>query len=262
VGDTLVDGHIAQRIAHRDVMTQLWSTDTLIEQTHPDVVTRIDGSGVVLQWSISTLQWDTLYWFSASPGDQWTPPWTQTGEPCAQDVRWVVADTGTLVIEGVTLRTLNVWRFMGSDTLGGMHALELFIERIGTAEGYFAPFPHCGAIIECFCTFSCYTDNTVNYVRPNGACGLGLSVHENGAAPDPWTVFPNPGYDRLTILHSSYQGPVMLEFFDPRGDLVLAKQVTREGTIDVLPLANGLYVYRVARMDGGGVVWGRWVKAP
>jgi hypothetical protein len=151
---------------------------------------------------------------------------------------------------------------MGSDTLGGVNALEVLIERIGTAEGYFEPFPHCGAIIECFCAFSCYSDNALTYARPNGTCGLGLPVQEVVAPPGIWSILPNPGHDRLTVRHSSYLGPVMLQFFDCPGNLVLSRQVSGEGNIDVLPLANGLYMYRVARMDGSAVAWGRWVKAP
>ena len=105
-GDTVLGGIPGQRLGAETFFVN-WG-DTVIQNS--EVATGMVTSStadVVSVWSIDSLTWDTLFWFSALPGDRWQAPHLHIvpGNP----TEWIeVQDTATVVIDGMPLRQLNV----------------------------------------------------------------------------------------------------------------------------------------------------------
>jgi hypothetical protein len=64
------------------------------------LITRSDSEVV---FALSGSVWDTLYWFGAEPGEHWFP--AHINDPTCAPV--TVEDTGTTVVDGVPLRTIE-----------------------------------------------------------------------------------------------------------------------------------------------------------
>ncbi len=246
VGDTVVDGFQAQRI---DRFSQVVWQGTLISSSAIAGVTRTNGD-VVWDWNGST--WDTLYWFSAVPGEQWRQ-WP-FAENCP-NYAWYVLDTGVVVLDGVSLRTVSAEvRVSGIPTGQAV----TFTERIGGGGGSIFPFPGsgpCEGVFECVLGFICYRDDELN---DGSDCELTLGV------PDPpgistVSVYPNPGNDLLWIVWSKVQIS-SVEIKDAQGRSVfIATGATTNAPIDVSALANGAYTVHV-RGASGEQALPKWIK--
>lgn len=244
-GDTMVDGHMAQRIER---------TRRVVIQGNLNVsgpvagFTRTDGD-VVWEWNGTA--WDTLYWFSAVPGDHWQPFWPFE-EDCP-DHAWHVTDTTTVTISGVPLRRVFV-ELRESGVPAGVNST--FTERIGGGGGFLFPgLPPCGAIYECYCTFSCYRDDEVN---ANSACALTLSVPSLITQETRFQAHPNPGTTfQLTGLG---QRPALLRVLDVQGRIVHEGiPATEHAPVDLGELHPGTYLVEVQLADGRRQVL-RWVR--
>jgi len=185
-GDTVVDGYLGQRI---DRFTQLIWQGTVNESSAFAGVTRTNGD-VVWEWNGTT--WDTLYWFSAIPGDNWQPFWPYQQD--CPDHAWFVLDTFTTVMDGVNLRSMNAEIRENGEPTG---VWSTFTERLGRGAGIVFPgIAPCGGVFECAWGLICYQDDEIGTSDP---CELTLGVPSWSADPVA-TARPNPsdGYTRLT----------------------------------------------------------------
>lgn len=250
-GDTVVDGHAAQRIEQYGVITHIWGSDTLITTSGPDIVTRTEP-GIVFWWMENVQEWDTLYWFGAQIGDRWSPGWQQGSDQwngvCDEGSYLQVLGVDTTVIDGHELRTLA----MGMAHDGYVVDMFTIVERMGNTTGYFIPRPTYCMVDECLCSFSCYRDDQIN--SPSGGpCELPMAVseHASGQVPGDWMVFPMPFTDHFTV-----HGPVTVQ----QGEVGLLDITGREllrvpfrGTlldVNASGLPGGIYLLRV--QDGQG----------
>ena len=163
LGDTIVDGYEAQRIVRTTQV--VWQGDLI---TYPAVtnVTRTNGEVV---WGWNANAWDTLYWFTAQPGDQWQSAWL--GAVCP-DHRWHVLDTSTVIIGGIPLRAVEAE--IRANNIPIEYPTRTFIERIGGGGGYLFPdTPPCAEVIECVSSLVCYQDDEI---VDDTSCELTLSV--------------------------------------------------------------------------------------
>lgn len=236
--DTIVDGFPAQRIDRTYQQTQPMNVIT----SWDPFFTRTNGN-VVWEWDGTT--WDTLYWFSAVPGDHWQPFWPYQ-EDCP-DHTWQVLDTSTSVVSGVPLRT----QLLELTETGIPTGQTLTIrERMGGGGGFgFPGIPPCGAIYECYCTFSCYQDQDI--VPVGGPCALSLSAPTLMDRDQGLQVFPNPASDVVSIVLPYGTSMQRVEVLGMDGRLVRTLQPDH-GT-SIFPLAGlnaGLYLLRAFDDNG------------
>lgn len=250
-GDTVVDGHAAQRIVQHGVITHIWGSDTLITTSGPDIVTRTEP-GIVLWWLANLQEWDTLYWFGAAVGDRWSPGWQQ-GTPqwpgaCDQGTYLTVLGTSSTEVDGVALGTLA----MGVMHDGGVVEMFTIVERMGNTTGYFIPRPTYCMVDECLCSFGCYRDDQIT--SPSGGpCELPMGVTQNasGQVPGSWVAVPMPFTDRFTLHGPAIvrQGEVSLLDITGR-ELLLVPFQGSLLEVDASGLPGGIYLLRV--QDGEG----------
>lgn len=251
-GDTVVDGHLAQRIEVDGQITDWFGEDTVIVTTGPDLVTRLVDE-VVMLWLPVAETWDTLYWFGAELGDHWQPPWA-FGAECPPDYGLFVLETGTMNVDGVELRTLLVERRQGSQSIGSP---EWIAERIGTLSGYFLPMADCGGVIECYCTFGCYQDQTIQYPSTGQDCAIPTAVNGPPEQDAAFSVWPNPSHGFLQYMASTPES-VDIMVRDGMGRYVFKRGASPScGTLDLSGLAEGSYsvTFSIGNMVRRSQVW-------
>ena len=98
--DTMIGDVLAQRISKQDdVYLAGWPYDT--SYTYAHMITS-EEDGLVQLWSHYLQAWDTLFWFSAEPGDQWQTAFqSEAGSFVVTDVTFIVED-------GVQLRQVHM----------------------------------------------------------------------------------------------------------------------------------------------------------
>ncbi len=92
-GDTLVGGHLAQRISST-LYYEVSGAEGSVTTAWPPRYTRL-ADDVVYIWDLWAEQYDTLLWFGAGPGDQWPV----VGSP--SEYRFVVLATTTVSEIGI-----------------------------------------------------------------------------------------------------------------------------------------------------------------
>ena len=248
VGDTILGGENAQTLftVHQFIHPVTQAVDTFGgEGTYS--WTRASGE-VIWLWSATESAWDTLYNFGAAPGSEWGPVFAEPGfcgSPEAGD-KVQVLDTGTMVVQGVPLRYLDI--HLGS--YGGR-----VTERMGWSV-MMETFEGCWQ--DLLSEFKCYEDYEIDYsVDPDqGSCDLATRI-ENRDLAEP-ILYPNPGNDHITISRSS--GPHTIALFDATGRMVLQQRTNdTRPVISTEALPAGLY--RITVRDGlGGLMSATWVK--
>lgn len=250
--DTVLDGQVGQLIDLYTVGLNFdQQVDTLVWPS-PGYITRSSGDQVYV-WSDFAQSWDTLYNFDVVPGDEWLPPHAQPslcGGPEFGDAVQVL-DTGTVVIDGLSLRWVDVqcgfYDGRVTERLGWSLGLVIF-------EGCWVP--------ECDCGLRCYQDSAINYVRPGLATPCehldqATSVKEPGGAV-PVRIVPNPGTTHFTLEFPP--GPHTINLFDATGRRVLQQRTTdARAVIDTQALPAGLYRITVRDAQGGSF-GSSWVK--
>lgn len=254
VGDTVIDDFDAQAIEQVFQLTENFGTDTLIQHNWGKKFTRTDGE-VVWEWNGE--MWDTLYWFTALPGDEWQPFWA-FGEVCPDHVIHVL-DTGTMVVDGIPLRSLTVELREAGVSVGWQSSIT---ERIGGYGGNLFPgLPPCGAIYECYCSFLCYRDQDIG---TNGSCELPVTVGmmevPKAMQGQQLNVYPDPGEGLLHITLTGVSHPWTLTMTGASGEVVLRSSGTGAASqLNTSGLASGLYLLQVA-IGNGGTLRHRWIK--
>ncbi|MEM6397196.1 MAG: T9SS type A sorting domain-containing protein [Bacteroidota bacterium] len=85
-----------------------------------------------------------------------------------------------------------------------------------------------------------------NYSRHTVMRSIISSVHQYHAAGGPVQIFPNPMNATLSFTHDDWPGSVTFQLIDFLGREVLTRSLTHSGqTIDLPPLSNGTYTYRL-----------------
>ncbi len=256
-GDTVVDGFAGQRLERRNlVIPPPWAGDTMYVYNGPALVTRTQP-GMVFWWIPEAQEWDTLYWFSALPGDRWTPGWEQQPENCADGTYLMVLDTGATVVDAISLRTLTVARYIDGDAVGDSPFT--IMERVGNADGYIVPVPPAVCIVdEVGNTLGCYSDDEIGYPTSGSPCELTLAVAEiNAIDPASWSVSPVPFQDHFTVRSAMPRNATVI-LLDRTGRELLSMPF--HGTaleVDPGQLPAGSYVLRM--VDARGTLGHRMV---
>ena len=242
VGDTTIDGYAAQRFDQFMRITQDFGSQTTINTQGPEFFTRNNGDVV---WEYNGTSWDTLYWFSAVPGDQWSAI-DQLSTGTCPTAKWVVVDTFTTNVYGIPLRALDLIG-MDDDWQWGQATI---IERIG-GEGQ-AIFPAqtlCGGIVECFCNSICYSDQDIN---PDNSCQLTLNMDDEVVSSEGIKLFPQPANSDVQISSATGKPLIQLLVTDARGKMVLNETINNAEyyTLSVEQLPAGYYVLRAKDVMG------------
>ena len=244
LGDTVIEGYVSQRFDMTVLTTEIMGNDTLINTHRPEFFTTTDGDVV---WEYNGTTWDTLYWFSALPGDRWTPFWPY-GQDCP-DSYWLVTDTSTTVVDGFPLRTLSL---IGTDGDFEFNSGETIMERIGGNIGgeHFPGHASCSIIYECYCDRICYSDQDI--VPPNGSCALTLNVHETLLPTTDLTVMPQPANTHVQISSTKAKPLKQLLVYDASGKIVLNETISNADRyiLAVEQLPEGYYVLRATDVTG------------
>ena len=243
-GDTIVDGYTAQIIDRYSALQPpqpppgpTFGGPPLISYNPVAVITRSQDD-VVYTWEMGS--WDTLYWFGASPGQGWSARHVEGMQDCTP---FIVADTGTAVIDGIALRWIEI------------ESWYRVYERIGSTWDMFMYCPNW--IIDGPMGMRCYSDEVVSFQLATGACEqlVGLDDQHSTSGTNP---FPNPGNFHFTL--DLPPGPHTITLFDATGRLVLQQRSTdTRPVIATEALPTGLYRLTVRDEQGAGM-GATWVK--
>lgn len=246
-GDTIVGGLPCQRIDQTVIAYQpVWPFGSPFTFQDQPFFTNEQG-GLVQLWDQANSEFDTLAWYGAVPGDHWDLP------GFAGFARFDVLDTGTRVVDGIPLHYLVVEEpiVMGvTDTL---------FERIGFEYWFLRPAE---SLVLDFTTtwLVCYKDNAIaqfdGWWPGNEPCDFSVGMVEGSAAT--FTLYPNPGTDRLNIELPA--GPHTITVFDALGRTLRTEATTAQRVSFTMDgFAPGSYVVRVS--DGSGISsFLRWVR--
>ena len=247
-GDTLLGGEAGQLITAYTVGIDFnQQVDTLI---YPGATITSHNGDLVSVWSDAEQAWDTLYNFAAVPGESWLPPFAQLGLCGGAEFGDAVQvlDTGTVVIDGVPLRYLDIHNGFYDGRI---------TELLGWSMGMVL-FEGCW-VQECYCDLRCYHDDALSYVRPGytEACEAipnGIQERESRSLE----IFPNPGNDKFTL--TLPRGSYTIELFDAAGRCVLVQRTNElRPLVDTRKLTQCLFLVSVRNGDGERRVV-RWVK--
>ena len=260
IGDTVFLGQPTQRIRTTGMRVDILNQDTtwIDEIMYTSVQ---DSILMVPAWSPNGVIWDTLLRFDAVPGHRWFLP--NHGLYCNGSIGNTgileVTDTGSVVVDGVTLRR---WRF-GVDLGTGdpIYGSDWYYERIGFMQGMM-PFPFCGWSIDAGENFRCYWDDDITYVHPmapGGTAWCDVALGSNGTEQDDeLNLFPNPGSEHLTIVLPDR--PHSFVMHDAVGRMVAVRSgLIGASTVNTSLLSSGPYLIRIEASDGTRTTL-RWVK--
>lgn len=238
-GDTVIDGFTSQRIDSY-LEYDYYPFDTTYAFQDGPYYTSVNGDLVSIWDGVA---FDTLYDFSAVPGDHWLATMPDGGESWVYSV---VADTGTLVIDGLSLRFLAL---QNGDTIA---------ERLGQFNDYFLPWV--GMVQDdAGGPLRCYSDVDINHTRWwwDFGCASWLGQDEPHTSTT-ISLSPNPGEDHLTI--NGFSDPSVVRILDATGRLcVQQRSVANSSTIQTVGLPSGAYTVQVVEPDGSMENL-RWVK--
>ena len=253
IGDTVIDGHACKTLDRRRETVETFSGSYYTEAL--GTIHAFDSAGVVWLFVPTTASFDTLYDFNAAPGNTWQlAPMPEAFDAAAYAQ---VVDTGTVLIDGLSLRWMAVdiwcpgsWSFAVHDTI---------IERIGT-HTYLLPQDPCLAAVDGSegGGLRCYADAVVNYTTglvPD--CDFILEVGER-SGPVLLVGFPNPGDDRLTVRLPGTE-VCRMDLLDATGRTVLSTPLaTGSVQVDTGGLAPGVYTIRFD--EAGRALTMKWIK--
>lgn len=250
-GDTLIGGVEAQRLVEDGYAHSFFdNNDYYWEYIYH---TRVED-GIIYRYT-STQTWDTLFWMSAVPGDRWYPP-DQNQCPAYPLLGTVeVVDTGTTDVNGTMLRYVDVHQL---DEFGdpGTDPFRIH-ERLGSP--YVWLFAGGCLIVEFGYRLRTYADDlgTIYDSMEIDACTLITGTRENDPF-DGLEVYPNPGNGRIWIRGAS--GSFHMDVRSVDGTLVHTERtVTSSGSVDLGPLAPGVYLITFRTSDGA-VSYVKWMK--
>ncbi len=250
VGDTLFQGEPCQHIQSDLYLRD--TTGTLVHYGPGSAFTSVTPGGAVRLYNTDVPGSDTLAWFGAQPGASWTLHY-----PNNQNKLITVINTGARVVNGLLLRYLVI----GSQPPAYSFVTDTIFERIG-ARALHNLSPFLGSYFMESSTpagLGCYHDNEFNFSPFGMLCDSPVPVAESQAQTKAFTVWPNPGNDRIRLASTLDQPPLQAMIFNMQGILVLAGQMDPASGMDVNKLAPGTYVI-LLRDRKGKTCHVKWVK--
>ena len=250
VGDTLYEGRTAQHIAVEDIVMD--HIVNVLDTNAWDLYTN-EVDSIVYAWTDNE-GWDTLYWFSAVPGDRWYPAGLQ---PNGTDYCGMmeVLDTMHVEVNGSSIRQVTCAFLDGSGatTVDAFTMTELF----GTGSMHFLD----GGcfVVEAGWSLHTYSDGTFPLYDSGAGSNcdnfLGIAVNERSLEV---SVSPNPGTDLLHV-ETGMNSKVNVSVRDAMGRTVLAASGTG-GPIEMnsAGISPGVYVVEVSNAQGRRTV--KWMK--
>lgn len=180
--DTLINGTPSQKLLPEKHIYDFVS-QSYVDQALPALFTAVDQDMVSI-WTGS--DFDTLYRLNAIPGDSWQVPLT------FDPVNLLVNDTGTIVVDGLSLRYLAV-----EYSPGGFQ--DTIVERTGSWRVFFDASLSLGLDAP-ISRLRCYEDQDISY--SSGAaptCDFVLAI---GSGMEVWSVrpYPNPGTEQVSVV--------------------------------------------------------------
>ncbi len=254
-GDTILGGSIGQKLSMTSVEFN-HLTDTVITTYSPVGAITSHGEGIVSIWSHSLQTWDTLYWMAAVPGQKWRV--AHSDDECEPADHILVADTGTTVVDGVSLRYLDLVAVYDMNE----YPLGRSIERLGWMH-WMMLFPGCFAV-EGPGGLRCYSDDEINYTSPTWNYGCNsladLTEHRNSSNI---IIHPNPGTDHFILSGVEGQlppGEHELKILDQLGRSVIEMdRISDQDVIGTASLPPGIYTVLITHRNGRSLHQ-HWVK--
>lgn len=195
-----------------------------------------ESNRVVYVYNANYQTFDTLANFNAAPGDSWFYPGVSQSCSALQIPRYkyTVYDTGHVVINGQSLKTLN---FISNYQNG-------YVEKLGGVSGFLFSNQVCVMDGESYNgRFSCYSDaNFPVFMKPGVSNCFYNTVGLDSPTLDAqsFKIFPNPnsGFFELVIPE-----PAQLKIFNALGEMVMETNYTKAGQFsqDLASLPDGLY---------------------
>lgn len=220
-----------------------------------------ENDGFIWAFDEVATAFDTLYNMNAVPGDRWQLARLPYMNVCDSSSFLQVTDTGTTMLDGVSLRYLVVDYHFQSGMLPVPVFSDTIIERLGSLNVYLLPHDACNAQLDAPVGggLNCYQDIEINYTVPSPyGCASLVSVYDMNDEQVS-LMFPNPGTGLVNISLPE-NVPHDLAIYDTRGGLVHALSLN-SGTqqVDLRALSNGLYTVLLRSKAGPFHVF-RWVK--
>ncbi len=243
--DTVINGRILQKITdktYESFLTQNGPTNFL-EVVRDNIYTFTKGDSVFL-WKENQLSF--LYDFGAQVGDIWTVSGTPINSFCDTVSRVQVVGIGTINLNGVNRRKLDLVPIdNGSYVYDGM-AVEGIGMLTGDHFGFYPKISYCGdTTIDC-CGggnyFRCFSSDLLGTVQlQEFDCDYGISVGMNELSNIQFSIYPNPTSSLLYIVTPFSNGNERIEVINQLGikqEIVIQKNQT---AIDVSNLPMGIY---------------------
>ncbi len=156
-----------------------------------------ESNGVIHIYNTSTQLFDTIANFNASIGDKWLKLELPPGncQP-SNRVALTVIDTGHVIINGISLKTLSL-----SVPWGSSSYTHVAVERISSTTGFLAPYISCLLDSPGYGDFVCYSDNNFPTYNPTSdVCAyIPTGITKNSADGSYLNAYPNPINNQLTI---------------------------------------------------------------
>jgi len=194
---------------------------------------------------------DTLYNFSAAPGNWWRMAKHQsTFFECDSNSTIYVIDTGTVVINSVPLKFQFVqFNYIGSPAPPYQDTV---IEKIGYINSYFLPYDGCFSALDANegGPFRCYSDSNFATYKPHFPYNCDFILGENEIDFEARiNISPNPATTTIFIERNPANTPATLQLLDCFGrkveEIKIAAGEKRAG-INVKSFAAGIYFVRLA----------------
>lgn len=248
-GDTLLAGVDGKVLGSEGALLYMGDT-SIIHFSNPVAMITASDDGIVSLWSDTEQSWDTMYWFSAGPGDRWHAPHAPVDTIMDN---WIeVADTSTLVIDGVALRQLDIVQ----TCMGTINYSGTMTERFGWVYNM-VPWESC-QIVDGYFVFHCYSDVQINY-GDSADCTTFLYI--GGQFRSTPRLFPNPGTDQFTLQLSEPITYASLFLIDATGREVLRTAANGDRVdVNTAALSHGFFSYRLVDEDGTVLASGNWLK--
>lgn len=236
VGDTLIDGQTCTKLAVEEGWFGCYAFLEFFAESNDSL----------FYYDPITGEFQLLFRWNALPGDTWSTA-INDGFSAGDTLDWTVVDTGSVVIEGITLRTWEVQalarNFMYNAPIG------FVTERLGPFGSPFTwVFSVCDG--ETFLQLRCYEDNVISWQDPAVAqCALSTSIHELDDA-NWFSVSPNPAPAGTTVQVEvpTTNGAMQLVVIDALGRELLRSDVRNERS-ELRLYSSGIHVVTLLR-DG------------
>jgi hypothetical protein len=101
--------------------------------------------------------------------------------------------------------------------------------------------------------------NMPNYTNPSINCIIKTKDLYN---QDKFTIFPNPGSDKLNITLQKEEAieDIEISFFNALGAVIYKGKINHNATIDCRTWSSGLYTYRITNAQAQVLQVGKWIK--